>query len=185
MNDASALRAVKRGDEKALEWIIDRYSSYVSTIIGNILGGSMTDADIEEVASDVFLILWRNSEKVMPGKLKAFLGALARNKAKEKMRKANQNILLDDDLILISDENPERDFSAKEQARFIRLALLKMPYPEREIFIRHYYYYQTVEALSREMGINPSTAKTKLRRGREKLKEVLLEGGYGVEDTDF
>jgi DNA-directed RNA polymerase specialized sigma24 family protein len=31
------------------------------------------------------------------------------------------------------------------------------------------------------MGINPSTAKTKLRRGREKLKEVLLEGGYGVE----
>ena len=181
MNDGSALRALKRGDEKALEWIIDRYSSYVSTIIGNILGTFMTDDDVEEAVSDVFLTLWHNSEKVMPGKLKAYLGGLARNKAKEKMRTANQDIPLDDDMILISDENPEKDFSAKEQARFIRLALLKMPYPDREIFIRHYYYYQTVETLSREMGINLSTVKTKLRRGREKLKEVLLEGGYGVE----
>ena len=77
MNDASALRALKRGDEKALEWIIDRYSSYVSTIIGNILGTFMTDADVEEAAGDVFLTLCHNSEKVMPGKLKAYLGGLA------------------------------------------------------------------------------------------------------------
>ena len=181
MNDASALRALKRGDEKALEWIIDRYSAYVGTIIGNILGDFMTTADIEEAVMDVFLILWRNSEKVRQGKLKAYLGGLARNKAKEKLRRAKQDIPLEEDMILISDENPERDFSAKEQARFIRLALAKMPYPDREIFIRHYYYYQTVETLAREMGINPSTAKTKLRRGREKLKELLLEGGYGVE----
>ena len=181
MNDASALRALKRGEEKALEWIIDRYSAYVGTIIGNILGNFMTTADIEEAVMDVFLLLWRNSEKVRQGKLKAYLGGLARNKAREKLRKAKQDIPLEEDMILISDENPERDFSAKEQARFIRLALAKMPYPDREIFIRHYYYYQTVEALAREMGMNPSTVKTKLRRGREKLKEVLLEGGYGVE----
>ena len=181
MNDASALRALKRGEEKALEWIIDRYSAYVGTIIENILGDFMTTADIEEAAMDVFLILWRNSEKVRQGKLKAYLGGLARNKAREKLRRAKQDIPLEEDMILISDENPERDFSAKEQARFIRLALAKMPYPDREIFIRHYYYYQTVEALAREMGMNPSTVKTKLRRGREKLKEVLLEGGYGVE----
>ena len=181
MNDASALRALKRGEEKALEWIIDRYSAYVGTIIGNILGNFMTTADIEEAVMDVFLLLWRNSEKVRQGKLKAYLGGLARNKAREKMRTAKWDIPLEDDMILISDENPERDFSAKEQARFIRLALAKMPYPDREIFIRHYYYYQTVEALAREMGMNPSTVKTKLRRGREKLKEALLEGGYGVE----
>ena len=158
MNDASALRAMKRGEEKALEWIIDRYCAYVSTIIGNILGDFRTDAAVEEAVSDVFFLLWQNSGKVLPGKLKAYLGALARNKARE---------------------------AEKEQARFIRLALLKMPYPDREIFLRHYYYCQTVETLSREMGIPPSTAKTKLRRGREKLREVLLEGGYGVEDTDF
>jgi DNA-directed RNA polymerase specialized sigma24 family protein len=51
----------------------------------------MTDADIEEAVSDVFLILWHNSKKVMQGKLKAYLGGLARNKVKEKMRKANQD----------------------------------------------------------------------------------------------
>ena len=185
MNDASALRAMKRGDETALEWVIDSYSSYVTTIIRNILDSSMTNADVEEAASDVFLTLWYNSEKVMPGKLKAYLGGIARYKAKEKMRKTNQEIQLDDDIILISDENPERDFAEKEQAQFIRLALLRMPYPEREIFIRHYYYYQTVETVSKEMGINLSTIKTKLRRGRDKLKKVLVEGGYGIEEKDF
>ncbi len=51
VNDVSALRALKRGDEKALEWIIDRYSSYVSTIIANILGAFMTDAGMRTLGS--------------------------------------------------------------------------------------------------------------------------------------
>ena len=54
--------------------------------------------------------------------------------------------------------------------------------PEREIFLRHYYYGQTVAAIGLEMQMNVSTVKSRLSRGRKKLKAILLEGGYCHED---
>ena len=55
----------------------------------------------------------------------------------------------------------------------MREAVLAMPYPDREIFLRHYYYGQKLEAIAQEMDMNLSTVKTRLRRGREKLRSVL------------
>ncbi len=52
-----------------------------------------------------------------------------------------------------------------------------MGQPDREIFLRHYYYAQTVQEISRETGLNESTVKTKLRRGRMRLKTILLRWG--------
>lgn len=178
VNEKTALRALKHRDETALSWLIDRYSSYVSTIIFNIIGASMTVADIEEVASDVFLVLWANADKVHPGKLKAYLGAVARNKAKEKTREMGRELPLCDDMIIASDLDLERDVAAQEQAKFIKEAILAMQHPDREIFLRHYYYCQTISLISQEMGMNDATVKSKLRRGREKLRQVLCKGGY-------
>ena len=180
MNEKSALRALKQKDEAALAWMIDRYSAYVSTIIYNIIGSFMTVSDVEEVASDVFLTLWSNAEKISPGKVKAYLSGIARNKAKEKTRETGHDLPLCDDILIVSDIDLERDFAAREQAGFIRQAVLAMRHPDREIFLRHYYYCQSVSQISEEMGINVSTVKTKLRRGREKLKKRLCEGGYDL-----
>ena len=179
VDEKSALRALKQGDEAALEWMIDRYAAYVGAIIYNIIGSFMTVSDVEEVASDVFLALWSNAEKVRPGKVKAYLSGIARNKAKEKTREMGYELPLEDDAVMISDVDVARDFEEREQAALIRRAVLALPRPDREIFLRHYYYCQSVSQIAGEMGINPSTVKTKLRRGREKLKEIMSEGGYG------
>ena len=55
----------------------------------------------------------------------------------------------------------------------VRLAVTRLGEPDREIFLRHYYYAQTVTEIGRIMGLNESTIKTKLRRGRMRLKELL------------
>lgn len=182
MNEKTALRALRRGDEAALAWVIERYCAYVSAIVFNIIGAAMTPADVEEVVSDVFLTVWSNAEKIRPSKLKAYLSGTARNKAMEKTRKIGLELPLEEDIIIISDADPQRDMEAQEQAVFIREAVLALPAPDREIFLRHYYYCQSVSKISEETGINASTVKTKLRRGREKLKEVLCKGGYTVEN---
>ena len=57
MNDAKALALLKKGNEEALEWFIDKYSAYVGTVVNNILHNSMTHEDVEEVTSDVFVTL--------------------------------------------------------------------------------------------------------------------------------
>ena len=41
-----------------------------------------------------------------------------------------------------------------------------------------------VARAAEEMGLNPSTAKTRLRRGREKLKEHLRKAGFCVEEAE-
>ena len=182
MDEREALRRLKQKDEAALEWFIDRYAAYVSTIVYNVGGASMPGTDIEETASDVFFTLWVNARRVLPGKVKAYLGGVARNKAKEYARSRGMGEPLEDDLIVISDEDVERGFEEREQAGYIRRAVLAMQYPEREIFFRYYYYCQPVADIAADMGLNPSTVKTKLHRGRKKLKDILIQGGYTVED---
>lgn len=118
MNDEKALRAIGRGDEDALAWVIDRYAAYVSAVVFNILGTAMQTEDLEETVSDVFLALWANSGKVKPGKLKAYLGGIARNKAKEKLRSACMEISLEDDLLVYNGAGPEPELEAREEAGF-------------------------------------------------------------------
>ena len=50
-----------------------------------------------------------------------------------------------------------------------------MKEPEREILLRFYYYFQSIEEISAEMQMNPATVKTKLFRARKRLKEVLQD----------
>ena len=61
----------------------------------------------------------------------------------------------------------------------MRRAVEEMGEPEREIFLRYYYYAQSVREISQEMRMNESTVKTRLRRGRMRLKTTLLR--WGVE----
>jgi RNA polymerase sigma-70 factor (ECF subfamily) len=177
LNEIKAFRALQCGDTNALGWFIDRYTPYVSSIINNIIGNSMTASDVEEVASDVFLAFWNNSDKIKSHSIKRYLGGIARNKAKNKYREQGREIPLEDDIIIVSDVTPESAVEIQEQDHLVRQAVLSMQHPDREIFLRYYYYYQPVSEMAQEMNMNVSTIKTRLRRGREKLKETLMEGG--------
>ena len=57
----------------------------------------------------------------------------------------------------------------------MRRAVFSLPDPDREIFLRHYYYAQSVKEIAAALALNESTVKTKLRRGRFRLKELLTE----------
>ena len=173
MNDAKALRALQKGSEDALAWIMDRYSAYVYTVAFHIVGQSMSSADAEEVAADVFAALWKHAETIKPSSLKSWLGTVARNTAKNKLRTAGETLPLEDDILILERDSAEEEILRQEQDRLVREAVLAMPYPDREIFLRHYYYGQKLETIAREMDLNLSTVKTRLRRGREKLRNVL------------
>ncbi len=173
MNEAQALRKLKNGSEDALAWFIDRYSSYVHTVVGNLIGQSMSYADIEEVDADVFVTLWKRAQQVRAGSVKSWLGSVARNAAKNKLRELGQELPLEDDEIALECATPETEVERREQQRLVREAVLSMCWPEREIFLRHYYYGQKVSVIAEEMAMNLSTVKTHLRRGREKLRGVL------------
>lgn len=59
----------------------------------------------------------------------------------------------------------------------VQEALNRLSKEEKEIFIRYYYFYQTTEEIGDAMGIRQNTVKSKLKRGRKKLKGFLMERG--------
>ena len=171
MTETTALRELKKGSEAALEWFIDAYTPYVTAIIRNIIGDHMSLADVEEVASDVFFTFWINADKITSPK--GYLGTIARNRAKNKFRQLGLTLSLEEPILILDLDDPQAQMEKKEQCRAIRQAIFSMPHPEREIFLRHYYYYQKTEEISREMHLPLSTVKTKLRRGRIRLGDRL------------
>lgn len=173
MTEGKALQGLKNGSQEALGWFIDQYTPYVTTIIYNVIGAAMSTADVEEVAADVFFALWSNARKVRCGSVKGYLGAIARNMAKNRLRRAGFQLQLEEDRITLDTENPEELYARKEAAAAVRREVEAMREPEREILLRFYYYYQSLETISLEMDINLSTVKTKLRRARLALKTSL------------
>ena len=173
MTETQMLMKLKNRSEDALEWFIHHYTPYVSTIIYNIIGSSMGIADIEEVTSDVFLTLWQHAGDIQPNHVQGYLAVIARNKAKNKCREIGCNIPLEDHVIVLEELSPERQLQHKELSTAVKKAVYDMADVDRELFLRFYFYYQTIEQISEDLQMNPSTVKTKLRRGREKLKQSL------------
>ncbi len=124
--------------------------------------------------SPLFLAVWENAEKAEAGKLKAYLGAIARNKAKNKLRELRAELPLEDDYIIVDDGgSPEDALTENEQRQLVYQAVLEMPSTERDVFLRHYYFCQPVSRISEEMGLGASAVRMRLVRGREKLRAKL------------
>lgn len=180
MRESMILQKIKAGDPSGLKALMDRYVPYISVIIWNILRDAMSPQDAEEVVSDVFLAAWEQAADLKAGHVKGWLGTVARNKAKNKLRQMGRTVSLEENSLDIPAPNdPSEAMEQDEERRLVRQAVDALPPEDKEIFLRHYYYAQSIKEISVHMALNTSTIKTKLRRGRMKLKEALTKGGAG------
>ena len=69
----------------------------------------------------------------------------------------------------------------QERTRLVHEALTALQAEDREIFLRYYYYNQSVSQISEALGRNTNTVKSRLARGRSKLKEILMKEGFVCE----
>ncbi len=181
MEEREILERMKKKDETALTELMTTYETYLSRVIENIIGRIMTKEDIKEVVSDVFYNIWRHADTINleKGSLRAYLTVSARNQAKNKMRDLKKNPvslpIQEEDYIEITDfcQGLERE----ERIRILAEALRCLKSDEREIMLRYYFLYETTETISKSMGIQKNTVKSKLMRGRKKLKVYLQERG--------
>jgi RNA polymerase sigma-70 factor, ECF subfamily len=181
MDDGQALRALQKGDAAALETLMERYTPYVTATAAAVLGPGASAQDVEETAADAFVALWRNAGRIRPEKLRPWLAAVTRNGARNRLRAQRTALPLEDDVVLL--ECTPMEFEAERRAleAAVREAVLALGQPDRDIFLLHYYYYEPVAGIAARLGMNGSTVKSRLRRGREKLRRVLEQGGFADE----
>lgn len=179
MDEEKLVQALRKGEIAALEELIVSHNLFVSSIIAGILKGRSQEC--EELTQDVFLAVWDNRKKLEVGKLKSYLAVIARNRAFSLLRKYREELPLEEDILIYDTEDIQLKIEQKELSRLLNEALEQLPEEQRDLFVRHYYYGQTVSEASEIMGVNESTAKSWLKRGREKLKAILIEKGieYG------
>ena len=182
MSEEALLRRLRADDTAALEEIIAAYSPYVFSVLSRRLGPFRTPEDLEELASDVFFSLWRHRKRLRSAHLRGWLSRVADNAAKDFLRRQRLKTVNAEDCLNLSDPAAEALADTALRRQVLRQALDRLDPESREMFRRYYYQGCTVEQIAQAMDKNPATVKSRLRRGRQKLKEVLTEGGISVED---
>lgn len=177
MTEQDALALIRRGDSAGLSFLIERYTGYVSTIVWNILHEVMTTQDVEEITADVFVSLWQSRQKVGIRALRPYLAAMARNAARRALRKQGRDLALEEDILPLAADGPEAALEAQEISACLQSAIEAMEPPDDEIFLRHYYYCQSTGSIAAELAISDANVRQRLHRGREKLRQMLEQGG--------
>ena len=80
-------------------------------------------------------------------------------------------------------EQAAQNLERKELERLTREAVDTLDTLTREIFLRYYYRWEKTAQIAQALGLNLSTVKTRLARGREKLRNILQERGVTHEDV--
>lgn len=184
MNDQKLASRLKKHDEKALEAIMKKYTPLISTIIYNVSSGMLSVADLEETVADVFITLWKNTDKVECDTLKGYLCCIAKSRAKNKIRDLSKTETVDiSDVIVIDDFRLDKIVENKDTSKILIETVNDLGEPDNEIILRHYYYYQSSTQIAEAMGLNNNTVKSRIRRAKDKIKELLLKRGIDYELT--
>ena len=171
----TALTQLRQGDEIGLRWMIRRYTPYVGAIVWGIVGARLTAQDAEEITADTFMAMWRYRDRLLPGKVKSYLGTIARSQSINRLRKGGLEQPLEEDELVVSADTPEGAVLLKESKERLHGFLRDMKSIDREIFLRYYYFGETAPAIANRLDMTPEAVRQRLTRGREYLRQRFKE----------
>lgn len=176
MTDTELLGLLRERDEKALEELQQQYGRYCYAIAAKLL---QNGEEAEEIVNDVLLKSWQSIPPADPDNLRLYLAKLTRNAALNRLewnsaqkRRAIQ-VQLDELEFCIPDSlsalEPEQQALKQVLNGFLRE--LKGEY--RQMFVRRYWYGDSVQELSQRFGCSHSRVTGILFRVRKELKKRL------------
>ncbi len=179
MNDIEIIKGLVNNDMNCYEYLIDKYTCYVVAIIKKIANTQLSNQDIEELTSDVFIKIWqmRTQNKLMPDKLKAYIAKITRNMVLNRLRQRSIE-LIENEEDVIDMNTPEKEIIEMEVNNQILGAINKLPYPDKDIFLMRYFYMEKIVDIADKLQVPTNTVHTKLSRGKKKLETLLSQEGY-------
>ncbi len=186
MEDSQIIEMFWERNEAAISETEKKYGRYCCLIAGRILG---VKEDALECINDVYLAAWNAIPPHRPENLRTFLGKIARRLALKKRRDQTRDkreggavdLSLEElDECIPSDRQIDESLEAKELSRIIDAFLETLPVDERRVFLRRYWYFDSVNAIAGRYGFGESRVKMMLKRTRDKLAARLRKEGIFV-----
>lgn len=152
---------------------------YVFVIIKNSKY-NFSNEDIEEIASDVFLALWKNQDKLdIDKEIASYIAGVTKNLILKKQRDMkNSNINIENlENALYDNTNIPNQTEENEKSSIVIEELMKMKAEDRNIFT-YYYHSKGIKEISENLNISETKVKSRLFRIRRKLRKELEKRGY-------
>lgn len=186
MKDEMIIELYWNRSEKAISETDKKYGAYCYRVSFNVLSNK---EDAEECVSDTYLKTWNSIPPTRPTRFMAFLGKITRNISLN-LLKMNTTKKRGGDLVRVIEEeldecapkNPvEEEVNRGLLLDCINAYLNRQTEIKANIFVRRYWYMDTVKAISDRYKMNESTVSTILMKMRKELREYLMKEGFTYE----
>jgi len=145
------------------------------------------EQDSEESVSDTYMKTWETIPPNRPTYFYAYLAKLCRFFALGKLdwkmaakRNAEVVPLTEEMELCIPDQRKEAEVAAKEIGRAMNAFLENLSQESRVIFLRRYWFCDTITEIAERYGISESKVKMRLHRTRTQLADYLNKEGITV-----
>ena len=181
MEDHKIIELYWARSQQAIQESEDKYGPYCRSIARGILD---REEDAEECVNDTWFRAWNAMPPQRPFVLRAFLGKIARNlslkiyeKNHARKRGGGQVCLALEELEDCLSDGPELRLEAAELSRFLDRFVRALPQKDGMIFIRRYWYLDSVADIAHRYHLAAGTVKSSLYRSRNKLRARLEQEG--------
>ena len=177
MEDQQIIELLFQRSEKAITALQEKFGGLCRSVISRILPDSR---DVEECTSDTYLRVWNSIPPQKPARLDSYLARIARNAALDRYD-YNTASIRNTDLTLAYEELAlylparEQETESVEFRTFINRFLRELPKESRIMFIRRYWYGESVSSIARAMGCGEEKVKSSLFRTRKKLRDAMIK----------
>lgn len=184
MDDMQITELLRNRDERAIEALQSVYGRLCERIAGNFL---RSREDVEECVNSAYFAVWNQIPPDAPPSLQTYLLRIVKNIAIDRLkyntaekRSPALTVSLDElSECIPAPQTDSADASALGEAisRFLRAqdAL------HRKVFVRRYWYGESVAEIAAACGLKERTCATYLFRTRKRLKAFLLKEGFDYE----
>jgi RNA polymerase sigma-70 factor (ECF subfamily) len=186
MEDTQIIQLYLNRDEKAISETSIKFGNYCNSIAINILNNW---EDAEECVNDTYLCAWNSIPPTRPTSLKVYLGRITRNLSFNIYKKMNAEKRENGQTALVLDElaecvsggcEPEQEFLQKELICSINNFLRALSKEKRIIFVRRYWYSDSISDIADRVGKTENSVSVTLNRLRKMLNIHLRERGFNL-----
>lgn len=169
--------------EEAIIELSAKYGTACGRIARNILKNEL---DAEECVNDTYLAAWNTIPPQKPDPLRAYVFRIVRNIAiakyhantSEKRNSYYGEALEELENCLAASATVEKETSAKDLSRQIDRFLDTLDQESRVLFVRRYWYSDSISELAERFQTSHNNVSVRLSRIRNKLKKHLKKEGF-------
>ena len=186
MEDQAIIELYWQRNEEAVRATAEKYGSYCRSIARNFLADRR---DQEECVNDTWMGAWNAMPPHRPGRLRLFLGKITRSLACDALRAHTAGkrgggvypeALEELSECLPAAASVDQAVEDRELERLINRFLHALPERSCSVFLRRYWYAESLEAIAERYGMGESAVKSSLFRSRKKLRAYLEKEGIAL-----